>query len=59
MSLNNLLPEIRALPGGAGVTLVGFCKEVAPTAKVETDEKLGVSEFQAKYFPDGLLYLDA
>mmetsp|Transcript_16715 Transcript_16715/g.21472 ORF Transcript_16715/g.21472 Transcript_16715/m.21472 type:complete len:138 (+) Transcript_16715:308-721(+) len=37
--------------------LIGVIKEVAPCATAETDEELGVEEFQSKYFPYPL-YLD-
>ena len=36
-------------PGLKKVPLVGIIKEVAPTKQAETDEKLGVGEFQSKY----------
>jgi AhpC/TSA antioxidant enzyme len=38
-------------------TIIGIIKEVAPCATAKTDEELGVSEFQEKYFPYPL-YLD-
>ena len=37
---------------------MGLIKEVAPTKQAETDETLGVGEFESKYFPGGALYLD-
>ena len=37
-------PDLKRVP------LVGLIKEVAPTKQAETDEKLGVGEFQASYF---------
>ena len=41
-----------------GVNLFGIIKEVAPVSGAETDEILGVSEFQNKYFQDHPVYLD-
>jgi len=46
-------PRLESLP------LLGVIKEVAPTAKVKTDEELGVTAFQKEYFNDSPLYLDA
>jgi hypothetical protein len=42
----------------AGANLFGVIKEVAPVSGAETDEILGVSEFQKKYFNDYPVYLD-
>ena len=42
----------------SGVNLVGIIKEVAPVSGAETDEVLGVNEFQTKYFDNHPLYLD-
>jgi len=41
------------------VKLVGVVKEVAPTSQAETDEKLGVGEFQSRYFGNRPIYLDS
>ena len=45
-------------PSLKDVPLIGVIKEVAPTAKVETDEALGVAKFQSDYFGGRRLYLD-
>ena len=45
-------PELKKVP------LVGVIKEVAPTKQAETDEKLGVGEFQKMYFNGRKMYLD-
>ena len=52
--------------GGGGASqvflrprLFGIIKEVAPIKGVDTDEELGVAEFQSKYFGDYPVYLDA
>jgi hypothetical protein len=37
--------------------LVGIIKEVAPTKDAKTDQELGVTEFQTKYFPHPV-YID-
>jgi hypothetical protein len=42
-----------------GANLFGIIKEVAPVSGAETDEILGVSEFQSKYFHDYPVYLDS
>ena len=44
-------PELKKVP------LVGVIKEVAPTKQAETDEKLGVGEFQASYFGGRKMYV--
>ena len=43
----------------ANIKLFGIIKEVAPCSGVETDEELGVSEFQTKYFLDYPVYMDS
>lgn len=43
----------------AKVPLVAVVKEVAPTAKAETDEELGVGTFQEEYFGGRPTYLDS
>lgn len=54
-----MMAELNAsVPGAKPVPLVGIIKEVAPSGKVMTDEKLGVGEFQNKYFGGNTLYLD-
>lgn len=54
-----MMAELNAsVPGVKPVPLVGIIKEVAPSGKVMTDEKLGVGEFQNKYFGGNTLYLD-
>mmetsp|Transcript_63930 Transcript_63930/g.169201 ORF Transcript_63930/g.169201 Transcript_63930/m.169201 type:complete len:147 (-) Transcript_63930:405-845(-) len=54
-----MMDELTAsLPGVKPVPLVGIIKEVAPSGKIMTDEKLGVGEFQNKYFGGNTLYLD-
>lgn len=45
-------PVLSTLP------LVGIIKEIAPTKRAQSDEELGVGEFQRKYFKDCDLYLD-
>lgn len=40
------------------IKLVGVVKEVAPVKGAETDEVLGVNEFQTKYFDNLPVYLD-
>mmetsp|Transcript_63093 Transcript_63093/g.150397 ORF Transcript_63093/g.150397 Transcript_63093/m.150397 type:complete len:146 (-) Transcript_63093:99-536(-) len=53
-----MMERLRAeTPTLSSVPLVGIIKEVAPTKTADTDEKLGVAEFQKKYFSDPL-YLD-
>jgi hypothetical protein len=42
----------------SGAKLVGIIKEVAPIKGAETDAKLGVGEFQRKYFGNSPLYID-
>lgn len=42
-----------------GAQLIGVIKEVAPVSGAETDEILGVGEFQHKYFLDYPVYMDA
>ena len=39
--------------------MIGIIKEVAPVKGAETDEILGVGEFQSKYFHNHPLYMDA
>eukprot|EP01040_Poterioochromonas_malhamensis_P004238 gene4238-4540_t len=41
-----------------GASLVGVIKEVAPVSGAETDQILGVGEFQSKYFNNFPVYLD-
>lgn len=43
---------------GNDFNIVGIIKEVAPIKGVETDEELGVGEFQRKYFNNYPLFLD-
>mmetsp|Transcript_35895 Transcript_35895/g.78611 ORF Transcript_35895/g.78611 Transcript_35895/m.78611 type:complete len:148 (+) Transcript_35895:402-845(+) len=45
-------PDLRRVP------LYGVVKEVAPTSQAKTDAKLGVAEFEEKYFGGNQLYLD-
>lgn len=42
----------------SGARLVGIIKEVAPVKGAETDEELGVAEFQEKYFHNFPVYID-
>lgn len=42
----------------SGANLVGIIKEVAPVSGAETDEILGVGQFQTKYFNNYPVYLD-
>jgi hypothetical protein len=42
-----------------GSKLVGIIKEIAPISGAETDELLGVGEFQSKYFANSPVYLDS
>ena len=41
-----------------GIKLYGVIKEVAPVSGAETDEELGVGEFQTKYFENHPVYRD-
>ena len=51
----------RYAPGGTNIgsaNLYGIIKEVAPVKGAATDEKLGVGEFQQKYFGNNPVYID-
>lgn len=51
----------RFAPNGTNAgpaNLYGIIKEVAPVKGAETDAKLGVGEFQFKYFQNNPIYID-
>jgi len=59
MDLCDMYNKVTAsIPAPDRLPLLGICKEVAPTSTAETDEQLGVAEFQNKYFPGADLYLN-
>eukprot|EP01039_Chlorochromonas_danica_P005645 gene5645-6227_t len=53
-----LTSRIKAGQYDNDINVVGVIKEVAPIKGAETDEKLGVGEFQSKYFQGFPLFLD-
>lgn len=59
MDLSSRVQEIASKhPTVQNIPVFGVIKEIAPTAKVATDEALGVGEFQSTYWGDKPLYLD-
>jgi len=49
-------PEISSL--NLNINLIGIIKEVAPIKGAETDEVLGVTDFQENYFLNNPVYID-
>ena len=49
-------PEISSL--NLNINLIGIIKEVAPLKGAETDEILGVTDFQENYFLNNPVYID-